>query len=447
MLDHVRRPAPAIHTGVVAQMAQVQPSVRGAVPVDRSAPQPQGPVRIVPARRPSHLGDAGFARLLGVEALVVVVLAVVGVARWVLIAGGVVLVLGLAVLLIRVRGRWWTDLLALRWHYYRRKRRHGPSGSGRPGVAAVTAGAPTQRDPSLVALRSLVPDLTVATYHDKRDDSIGVLRDEAGWFVITQLIPAGQYDVQPPLASLAQTLRQARQPGVTLQVVVHTVATPTVEIDPRNLCVSSYQELLGVSGPIPADRTVWVVVRVNADALGVAAPEFDGADGADLGAWATSIVADLAQRIPRSLRGEPVQCRILTARDAVEALVRSLDLEQPATAGDATGEAWDHWRSERLLHASFWMRGWPEPPHVAELLGGFATVPAAQTSVGLTLRPRGTETDLHCLVRVASQPNVLPQTCAALHQVANRFGAALLRLNGEQATAAYATAPSGGGLT
>jgi type VII secretion protein EccE len=395
-----------------------------------------GSVRWDPARRPGHIGDAGLGRLLVLELLLLAVLAAAGVASWLLIAGGVLLALSLLVMLSRAKGRWWTSYLMLRWWFRRRTR------SARLSVPAADSAA-ARTSSNLVALRRLVPDLAVDTFESPKDGPVGVLRDEAGWFALVQLTPTTRGAATLPLTKLMQTLRHTRQPGAMLQVVVNTVGSPSVELA-KNRCAASYQELMGSTGRIPADAALWLVVRLDAEEYGLALPDTEEPQTTE---QINAIVTQLALRIVRNLQGERIRGQVLSSADAVEALARSLDLEQPATGGTASHELWDRWRSERLEHATFWVRRWPSPPKVAELLYTFAGVSAAQTSVSLTLRVSGdSDTDLCCLVRLATPPDGLPQGCTNLLAVANRLGAVLHRLNGEQATAAYATAPSGGGM-
>jgi hypothetical protein len=79
------------------------------------------------------------------------------------------------------------------------------------------------------------------------------------------------------------------------------------------------------------------------------------------------------------------------------------------------------------------------------LLDWFTTIPAAFTSVSLTLAPNGTDVDIRCLARLATTPDRLRPAADALRTGARTANAELFPLDGEQRPAVYATAPTGGG--
>jgi type VII secretion protein EccE len=229
------------------------------------------------------------------------------------------------------------------------------------------------------------------------------------------------------------------QPGAVVQVVVHSVPAPTSEIDSRNRCVSSYRELLGQHGAVPADRNVWISVRVEEQRF-VAA----WADEADPVEQAPAVVAALLRRMGRVMRRDVVGYQPLDADGLLDTLVRSLDLEQDPSAEQPT-ETWEQWRSAHLTHASFWVSNWPPTDQAAAMLEQIAAVPAASTSVSLVLDAREEHTDFRCIVRVATRQYGLAAAAAAVEEVVERFGGAVLRLDGEHAPAVYASAPTGGG--
>ena len=68
------------------------------------------------------------------------------------------------------------------------------------------------------------------------------------------------------------------------------------------------------------------------------------------------------------------------------------------------------------------------------------------TSVAIVLEPRPDGTDVRCLVRVAARTAAIADACRAVREAADRGGAQLFRLDGEQAAAVYASAPTGGGM-
>jgi hypothetical protein len=94
---------------------------------------------------------------------------------------------------------------------------------------------------------------------------------------------------------------------------------------------------------------------------------------------------------------------------------------------------------------------------VPALLHRLATIPAMQTTVAtiVAVPPADLEADvldaplgeaeLRCLVRVATTSDRLADAQSAVVKSAEELGARVQRLDGEQAPAVYATAPTGGG--
>jgi hypothetical protein len=74
-------------------------------------------------------------------------------------------------------------------------------------------------------------------------------------------------------------------------------------------------------------------------------------------------------------------------------------------------------------------------------------VPAAMTSVSIILAPDYGDpaVDLKALVRIAAPPEHLDEACRTVVRGVRRAKADLFRLDGEQAPAVYASAPTGGG--
>jgi hypothetical protein len=70
---------------------------------------------------------------------------------------------------------------------------------------------------------------------------------------------------------------------------------------------------------------------------------------------------------------------------------------------------------------------------------------AAFVTVALTLVPTDDSIDIRCLIRVAAPPAEINKACKTVTREAGRLRMRLLRLDGEQAPAVYASAPTGGG--
>jgi type VII secretion protein EccE len=408
-------------------MSEATGSVRAVARVGSAPPAPPSPVVLLRRRRPGHIGLLSLTQLLLAELLLVGVLAAAGAGWIVMVAAAVVVAAAMSVLFWRRRGRWWTERLALSRGV---RRRRGATPSRNP-------------DPRLAALHVVAPGLAVSTYEASDGERVGVARDDSGWFGVAavmqpQFARSSSFG-RLPLDRLAQGLREMGQPGAVVQLVVQSVPAPTNDIDSRNRCVLSYQELLGQHGTVPADRIVWLSVRVDERRyLDAWVNESDPVD------QAPAVVAALVRRMGRVMRRDGVNYQALDTDGLLDALVRSLDLERDPAA-EPPKEAWESWRSAHLTHASFWVSHWPPADQAAEMLEQLAAVPAAATSLSFTLDAHEDFTDFRCIVRVSTKDYGLDAAASAVREIVHRFGGSVLRLDGEQVPAAYATAPTGGG--
>jgi type VII secretion protein EccE len=371
-------------------------------------------------------------QLVLLEAVLVGLLAATTAGSSLLAALALVGLVVMLVVLARSHGRWWVERVLLR-RRFRRRRRAVPD--------------PGEPDPRLAALRCLAPALTVQNISGPDGAQIGVAEDGAGWFAIAAVTSPsgmrGESSGQLPLDRLVEVFREAGQPGAVLQVVVHTVPTPSVELDPRWPCDASYRELLSLAGPVPADRLSWVVVRLDAHTLAEA-----GVGGRDESAQAPAVAAALLRRLGKALRRAGVAYQILDADGVVEALSRSCDLVAPV-GGPAVAkprEDWRAWHSASLAHVNYWVRAWPDLARGRSLLDGLAGAPGSLTSVAMVLAAEGEEVDLQCVARVGAPADQISRACQGMVAAARSAGARLFRLDGEQAPAVYVTAPTGGGV-
>ena len=409
-------------------------TVRAAARVP--AGRPADPPVLLPRRRPGHLGPLHVTQLLLAEAVLVAVAAALtnspAVALVVAMAGAVLLLSVLG----RRQGRWWVERRLLVRGFQRRRR--------------GTAAGPYGDDARLAALRMLAPGLVVDNVAVADGAQVGVARDDAGWYAVAALTPTAPTRDDPggvALDVLAGALADAEQPGAVLQLVTQTVPAPSIDTHPSSPAGQSYRQLLTRFGaaPVPAERETWVAVRLDARALAEAVA---GA-GAELSA-APAVVAALVRRVAKSLRHVGVGHRLLDADALLGVLVRACDL-QPSTPQEGpvrAREEWARWHSSDLAHRTFWIRGWPPVGQASALLDAVSTVVAAMTSVTLILVPEGDDqlVDLRGLVRVAASEGELEAACAALVRAAQEAGAELFPLDGEQAPAVYASAPTGGGV-
>jgi type VII secretion protein EccE len=190
---------------------------------------------------------------------------------------------------------------------------------------------------------------------------------------------------------------------------------------------------------VPADRIVWVSVRLDERRfLDAWVTESDPID------QAPAVVAALVRRMGRVMRRDGVSYQALDTDGLLDALVRSLDLERGPSAGPPA-ETWENWRSAHLTHATFWISRWPDPDRAASMLEQLAAVPAASTTLSVSLDAHEEFTDFRCLVRISTKEYGLDPATAAVREIVHQFGGSVLRLDGEQVPAAYASAPTGGG--
>jgi type VII secretion protein EccE len=395
-----------------------------------------GPAILLPRRRPGHLGPVHVTQLLLTEAVVVAVLASLTSEIIVVIAGVVVAaVLLLLVTLGRRQGRWWLERRLMVRRYRRRR--------------ASASATPFGDDLRLGALRRLAPELVVENVSVADGAHVGVARDDAGWYAVAAVTPNAPMRDDPdalPLDALAAALAEADQPGAVLQVVTQTVPAPSIEMHPSSAAGQSYRQLLSRFGtvPVPADRTTWIAVRLDARSLAEAVTD----DGADVDA-APAVVAALVRRVAKSLRRVGISHRLLDADELLGVLLRSCDLEPTAQSAEPVQprEGWSEWHSARLAHRSFWIRDWPPVGQAAALLDWLSTAPSAMTSVSLIMASDEDSrmVDLRGLVRVAAPERELDQVCQAIVRGAQQARAGLFPLDGEQGPAVYASAPTGGG--
>lgn len=394
-------------------------------------PEPvgRGPATFLRRRRHGYLGPVSVLQLVLIEALVVALVVLFRHSVVLLVVGCVLAAAILVATFARSGGRWWLERMLLRRQYHRRK-----------GSSHLPAD-----DARLVSLHRLVPDLTIRTVEGPGGTEVGVGRDGAGSFAVVAIVPPAGLNGDPlgdvPLSKLAGLVQDAEQPGAVLQVVRHSV--PATGAGPVGQpAADSYRDLAAQYGVgMAADQAIWVAVRFDARTVAEAS-----VGAADDSAELPLMLSVLVRRVSKVLRRAGLEYQVLNADGLIEALTRSCELEQPPPGPQPrTGEGWTGWRSASLMHACFWLSGWPDLRNSGALLDEMSRTPAALTSVALILAPHGDLIELRCLLRVASEPAALDQTCAAARQAVSRTGGSVFRLDGEQAPAVYATAPTGGG--
>jgi type VII secretion protein EccE len=381
-------------------------------------------------RRPGYLGTVHVVQLVLVEAVLFGVLGAL--TRNVVVAGITAGVGALLILAATLRrgGRWWFEQQTVR-RLYRRRRGHPDIG---------------EKDPRLAAMHWLAPGLTAQDVGSDTGAQAGIACDAAGWYgvIVVGAAASMRGDGGPgvPLDVLARALDDAEQPGAVLQVVTHSVPAPSPDMDSRHLAAYSYQELQQLAGPVPADRTTWIAVRLEARSRAEA-----GVAGGYDAEHAPTLVANLIRKVSRSLRESKLRHRVLSADELLDALVRACDLDsgQGGVGQPPPREEWTAWHSARAAHVSFWLRDWPSIDDAATMFGALSAMPSASTTVSLVLARDHEELAMRCLIRVAAPPDGLARLCETLGQSARAVSAELFRLDGEQGPAVYASAPTGGG--
>ncbi len=407
-------------------MTETPVHVRATARVGAALPRAAGTATVVPRRRPGHLGPFHVIQLMLVEVAIVAILLALGRGPVALIAGVLVGPLLLIVTLGRRRGRWWLERQMMSWQFRRRSRAQPQHQLG---------------DPRLAAMRFLAPGLIVEDVAAPDGSQIGVAADDAGWYAVAALPAAGTLhdDTQPPvpLDVLVSALAEADPSGrAVLQVVTHTVPPPEL----GGAAGESYRAVVRRHDPvsIPADRAIWIAVRLDARALAEM--------GAELPEQAPIMVAALMRHLVKTLRRRTITARALDREALLDALDRSCDLATPTGAAPVHPyEDWNAWRSGRLAHRTYWLADWPPVAQAGALLDRLATAPAVLTSIAVILAPSGGEVDIRCLARIATTPDRLASAGAAMRERAHLAHARLLELDGEQGPAVYATAPTGGG--
>ncbi|WP_229073865.1 type VII secretion protein EccE [Actinoplanes sp. DH11] len=368
--------------------------------------------------RRGHLGPFGLARILTIEGAL---LLIIGAATQGLVPALITTVAAasvLAVVLARKQGRWWLEHRSLTSDHRRRR----------------AARREVEQGPVLAALRTIAPGLTV---HD-RDDRTGVARDESGWFGVVALDPPAPV----PLETLTAQLAATEQPGITLELVTHTVPAPSPDLPAASPAGASYRQLAATisPAPVPAHREATVSVRVDARALAESVQDHTTDPES-----AATLTAALTRKVATNLRRLGVTGRVLDSAELLALLARSCDVE---AGPEAVDEEWTHWRSNHLVHRTYWLETWPNSiTEIGPLFAWAATAPAARTTVALIVgASTGDDPAIRAFVRLATRPGAGWETLdRVLQEGVRRADGELRPLDGEHGPATYATAPTGGG--
>jgi type VII secretion protein EccE len=383
--------------------------------------------------RPVGAGRFGATQVVAVEAAVMAAAAAGYVLPTVAALAAVLVVVAALFLVVgRSGGRWWYEAVGA-WLALRRRRR----------TATAARRVPPAATEEWAELSRLIGSLAVREINHGTT-AIGLALDGHGWFAAVELTaPDGLSGGGSGELRLGWITRLAG-PLSTLQVVLRQ--TPFAGIDPRSPCGESYRELRHLLG-VPPQRQAWIAVRL--------APR-DAADaaqdrGGDIAGVHATLCAALA-RIGETLTTHGIAHRVLDAAGLRQAVVAGYGPGPfdgaPSRAQADAGEGWRRWRATRAAHLCYAVTAWPDDVS-QDVLAALAHVPSAfAVSVAvaagaLRISENGDgPMASRVLVRVVTAPEAESRCQRELRDAARRLRVRLVRLDGEQGPAVYATMPT-----
>jgi type VII secretion protein EccE len=293
----------------------------------------------------------------------------------------------------RTGDRWWYEAVAGQ-HRFRRRRQVAAAHV----VAAAVDGRPGP--PHLAWLRTLAPGLSLRSV-DLGGATVGVGQDPYGWFAAAEVGSLWDDDRDDELSGGAE--------------VPYADLATLIEAGPDRPPVSIVQVAAVPAGT--AIRPAWVAVRISpAQAVTI---ERAGGEAAVLRAVATA-----AQRAARTLDRHGWPARALDPAGLLAALVEATGLDGPPQ------EHWKTWRSGRLVHTCYEVSGWE--PARGMLAPGVRRIVVAFSAAEPTI-----------LALVTGETSTLARICREVTRSVEGTGLRLRRLDGDQAPAMYACAPTG----
>jgi type VII secretion protein EccE len=353
---------------------------------------------------------------------------------WTLGLAGVFAVVVVLLTLVRQRGRWLYQNLAIRMRFRARRRVRPADGPA---------------DPRLATLRELVPELDVTGIALRSGERVGVAYDGVAWVGVVAVLP--NEDVLPqspsnqwlPLRDLAKALTVDDIELASVQVIQHTAPAPAGVLPAQSPVSGSYQRLN--QRGTPAARHLWVALRLDParcpDAVEVRGGGLEGGQRAVKRCVARALELLDSAGIPgRALDEEGVRT-VLALTGGVRAV--------PSPPGTRrSDERWSYWQGDGTAHVTWWVRSWPQRGIPMQVLAdAVATTPALAVTVSLALHTEQTEGNrFRGLVRASAQsPAAVSAAAQAVEQAASGAGIGLYRLDGEHAIGVIATLPLGGG--
>ena len=299
------------------------------------------------------------------------------------------------------------------------------------------------------AMTGLAPGLRLCDVTERNTD-YGVAFDGTGWFTVLALRypdPTAPLGIDPAtLRTLSDVLLGADRSTYTVQIVGHMVPSPSAEIASDTSCARSYAELLG-DDAVVSHHLTWLALRLDGrDAAVAAAERGGGAEGAR-----RALVA-LTRRLARRLADAGVPYLPLNADSLRVALTHSVSGETISAAlHQRAFEEKKSWKLGALSHVVFGVEGRiADIDNLRRLWMSMAVLSTSFSTISVVLRPIGPVSArkgvrLHSLLRVAYDAEINKAAPDELVRAAAECGVKLWRFDGEQASATYASAPTGGG--
>lgn len=360
-----------------------------------------------------------------------------------------VIVVGLA--LIRRRGHFLYQWLAL-WLRYRTRRRR----------RRILGGESAERDEVASTLLASVARSAQISPVEIEDVEVALISHAGGLTVVLEIVPLDARGfiepsrALPPLTALLPTA-EVGGPVVSVQVIIQSIPAPNF-LGLEDSAAISYRELAG--GMVPATRSCWIALQA-----GHVAEDYTAADLQDL-------VTRAVTRLQRRLRKAGLRARILN-RDEIAAEFLTLARVQPREAAltgpsrrrqklasPAVTEHWQTWSAGPQVHTAFRLLDWPDlsDPTGRELLDRLVHTPTLATTVSVAARwrpgtgpasdPATDSVELEAAIRVT-----LPDAAAVdpatrqIRAVVEGLGGRIERLDGEQVFGVAASLPLGGFLS
>ncbi len=383
---------------------------------------------------PGRIAGLSVGQVIGWQVAVAAVLVTAVRRDWTLVPAVAFALVVLALTVVRRRGRWLYQNVAVRMRYRARRR-------VRPADGPV--------DPRLATLRELVPALDVSGITLRSGERIGVAYDGWSWVGVVAVHPVEDVVPRPqqapwlPVRSLVEALTVDDIALAGVQVLRYTVPAPAGVLPAQSPVAGSYTQLN--MRRTPASQHLWIALRLDPALCPDAVEARGGGQEGGQRAVKRCVARVLELLDSAGVPGRALDEETLRSVLALAGGVRAV----PSPPGTRrTDEAWTHWQGDGTVHVAWWIRSWPSRGIPMQALAdAVASVPALAVNVSLTLHPVQTEgARFRGFVRLsAASPAAAGVAAQAMERAADGAGLGLYRLDGEQALGVIATLPLGGG--